>query len=192
MKLSRRIRFLVLAVALFWLVAKSAGFLVIDNPQKSDAILVLAGETDRRPARGLELLNQGFAGHMILDVPANAAIYGSTYLQLAQNWAKAQAQSASLSVCPIQGLSTKAEVHDAVACIRHTGARSVLLVTSDYHTRRALSEFQKGIPDNTFYVAAAFDSTQFGPQWWRHRQWAKNNVGEWLRLLWWEAVDRWF
>ena len=192
MKLSRRIRLLILAVALFWLVAKSAGFLVIDNPQKSDAILVLAGETDRRPARGLELLNHGFAGHMILDVPANASIYGSTYLQLAQNWKDAQPQSASLSLCPIQGLSTKAEVHDAVACIRQTGAHSVLLVTSDYHTRRALSEFQKEIPDSTFCVAAAFDSTQFGPQWWRHRQWAKNNVDEWLRLLWWEAVDRWF
>lgn len=175
-----------------WLAASSGRFLVINQPQKADTILVLAGETDRRPARALELLKQGYAGQVIFDVPANAIIYGSTYLQLAQNWTNSQAQSKPLTVCPIQGLSTKAEAVDAMECIRHAGARSVLLVTSDFHTRRALSVFRKEDPDCAFQVAAAYDPTQFGAQWWRHRQWAKTNVEEWIRLLWWESVDRWF
>jgi uncharacterized SAM-binding protein YcdF (DUF218 family) len=67
----------------------------------------------------------------------------------------------------------------------------VLLVTSDFHTRRALSIFQKEDPDWTFSVAAAYDDTQFGANWWTHRQWAKTNVDEWLRMFWWQAVDRW-
>ena len=33
--------------------------LVVDSPQPSDVIVVLAGETDRRPAHALQLLNQG-------------------------------------------------------------------------------------------------------------------------------------
>jgi hypothetical protein len=192
LKIARRIRLLVLLVSLFWLVANSAKFLIVDEPQRSDAILVLAGETDHRPARALELLNQGYATQVILDVPADAIFYGSTYLQLAQSWTNAQPQSQHLTVCPIRGLSTKAEALDAAKCLRNAGARSVLIVTSDFHTRRALSEFRKENPEYTFHVAAAYDPTQFGVQWWRHRQWAKINVDEWSRLLWWEAVDRWF
>jgi hypothetical protein len=40
-------------------------------------------------------------------------------------------------------------------------------------------------------VAAAYDDAQFGAPWWKHRQWAKTNVDEWLRMFWWQAVDRW-
>jgi DUF218 domain len=181
-----------LVLLLLWLAASSAKFLVVDEPQKSDAILVLAGETDHRPARALELLGQGYAGRVILDVPADARAYESTYLQLAQNWASAQPQAPSLTVCPIYGLSTKAEVSDAAECLRKANIRSVLLVTSDFHTRRALNIFRREDRNCTFHVAAAYDPTQFGVQWWRHRQWAKTNVEEWFRLFWWEFVDRWF
>ena len=58
MKFSRRLRVVVLILAGLWLVASSATFLIVDNPVKSDVILVLAGETERRPARALELLQQ--------------------------------------------------------------------------------------------------------------------------------------
>lgn len=192
LRFSRRLRVLVIVLALLWLLAQSARMLVVNDPQKSDVVLVLAGETDHRPARALELLQQGYAEHVVFNVPANAVIYGHSYLQVAESWAKEQPQSTSLSVCPIQGLSTKAESLDTDECLRKINARSVLIVTSDFHTRRALSEFRKELPQYIFHVAAAYDPTQFGEQWWRHRQWAKTNVDEWFRLLWWELVDRWF
>jgi len=58
---------------------------VLDRPEKADVIVVLAGETHRRPERGLELLAQGYAPHLILDVPAETRIYQSSQLELAQN-----------------------------------------------------------------------------------------------------------
>ena len=192
MTISRVLRLFILIVAVFWLVARSAKMLIIDDPERADVILVLAGETDRRPAKALELLSKGFARDVIFNLPANAVIYGTTYQELAQRWAESQPQSKSLHVCPIQGLSTKAESLDTAACLRNVQARSVLIVTSDFHTRRALSEFRKELPEFTFHVAAAYDPTQFGEQWWRYRQWAKTNVSEWFRLFWWELVDRWF
>jgi uncharacterized SAM-binding protein YcdF (DUF218 family) len=182
---------LILVLAFLWLVASSAGFLIVDHPEKSDAILVLAGETEQRPARALELLNEGYATRAVFDVPADPKVYGTTYLQLAQDWAKAQPSASALVICPTHGLSTKAETLDAAECLRKLGVRSVLVVTSDFHTRRALSIFRRQDPEWTFSVAAAYDATQFGVQWWRHRQWAKTNVDEWLRMFWWELVDRW-
>jgi len=179
------------SLLLLWMLARSGRFLVVDEPQKSDTILVLAGETDRRPARALDLLAQGYASRIVLNVPAPATAYGTTYVDLARNWVGSLPQASLITVCPIYGLSTKAETIEADACIRKAGGSSVLIVTSDFHTRRALSIFRHQIKGRPFGVAAARDPEQFGEFWWRHRQWAKTNVDEWLRLLWWELVDRW-
>lgn len=164
---------------------------MVDQAEKSDVILVLAGETEYRPARALWLRDQGYASRVVFDVPADARIYDSTALELAQKWIAEQAQANTLTLCPIHGLSTKAESLDAAECLRKLGAHSVLLVTSDFHTRRALSIFRKEDRQHVFSVAAAYDPTQFGVQWWRQRQWAKTNFDEWLRMAWWECVDRW-
>ena len=56
---------------------------MVDAPERSDVILVLAGETEHRPARALELLSQGYGRRVVIDVPAAAKIYGFTEVQLA-------------------------------------------------------------------------------------------------------------
>lgn len=185
---------LVLVVVVFLVIACSGRFLVIDQPRRSDAILVLAGETDKRPARGLVLLRQGYGSQLILDVPADAMIFNSSELQLARQYVGALPDSQAISLCPIHGLSTEAEALEASQCLKalKTPARqNVLLVTSDFHTRRALSTFKKEAPDFTYSVAASFDPLQYGTRWWQHREWAKVYASEWLRLAWWELIDRW-
>jgi hypothetical protein len=42
-----------------------------------------------------------------------------------------------------------------------------------------------------FFMAEAQDPNQFGEKWWRNRQWAKMNLDEWLKLIWWQCIDRW-
>ncbi len=173
------------------LAVKAGGFLVMDAPLPSDVILVLAGETDRRPERALQLLAQGYGRRVVLDVPTNTKIYEFTEIQLAQKYIQDLPQAGSVSICPIDGLSTKDESKDAEKCLAREGGKSVLIVTSDFHTRRALSIFQREIPGHEYSVAAARDGAQFGVRWWTHRQWAKTLVDEWLRLIWWKMVDQW-
>lgn len=171
--------------------AKAGTILVVDDPRPSDVIVVLAGETDRRPARALELLDQGYAGRVLLDVPAAARVYDSTIVQLAEAFISRRPEAGKVGICPIQGLSTREESHDVEKCLStETGSR-ILIVTSDYHCRRALSIFGHELRGKSFSVAAAHDETQFGIRWWTHRQWAKTFVDEWLRLFWWSAIERW-
>jgi len=165
--------------------------LVVNAPQPADAILVLAGETSSRPARALQLLRQGYSRRVILDVPADARIYGFTPLELAQMYVAHLPEAGSIKLCPIHGLSTKEETQDAAQCLAQEGAASVLIVTSDYHTRRALNIFRHELRGKAFSVAAAYDDVQFGTRWWRHRQWAKTGFDEWMRLAWWEAIEQW-
>jgi len=182
---------LAVLVGLLWGMLHLARHLVVDQPQHADAILVLAGETDHRPARALELRAQGLASLVIVDVPEAARIYNRTQMQVAQDWVNSLPERDSIRLCSTYGLSTRDESHDAKSCLDQAEAHSVLLVTSDYHTRRALAIFQHELPARTFSVAAARDATQFGDKWWQHRQWAKVTVDEWLRLIWWKAVDQW-
>jgi len=173
------------------LAAKAGNFLIVDAPRRSDVILVLAGETDRRPQRALELLAQGYGRRIVLDVPTNAKIYEFTQIELAQNYIQDLPQATSVSVCPIDGLSTKDESKDAEKCLQREGARSVLIVTSDFHTRRALDVFRREFPGHEYSVAASHNDEGFGSRWWTHRQWAKTFVDEWLRLIWWKTIDQW-
>ncbi|MFZ0958844.1 MAG: ElyC/SanA/YdcF family protein [Candidatus Sulfotelmatobacter sp.] len=182
---------LVLAVLWAFFAARAGRFLVVDAPRPSDVIVVLAGETDRRPARALELLQQGYGKRVLIDVPAESNIYTFTQLDLARKYVQSLPEAAAVSVCPIVGLSTKAETQDVEKCLTRMNAGTVLIVTSEFHTRRALSIFRRELRGRTFSVAAAYDSAQFGTRWWTHRQWAKTVVDEWLRLLWWNVVDRW-
>lgn len=188
----KRLFALTLLVVIAAAICAGAGrFLIVDQPRPSDVILVLAGETNLRPARALQLLSQGYGRRIVLDVPANSTIYEFTQLQLAQQYIHDLPQGASVSICSIAGLSTKDESKDAGTCLAREGARSVLIVTSDFHTRRALSVFRRELPQYAFSVAAARDDQQFGARWWTHRQWAKIFVDEWLRLLWWKSIDQW-
>ncbi len=165
--------------------------MVVDAPQPSDVLLVLAGETDRRPARALQLLDQGYGRRVVIDVPAAARIYESTELELATKYIEHLPQAASVGICPITGLSTREESHDAEKCLANEDGTRILIVTSDYHTRRALSIFRHEVSGRSFSVAAARDDRQFGTRWWTNRQWAKTFVDEWLRLVWWNVVERW-
>ena len=179
------------AVLLIALGANAGRMLVVDAPEPADVILVLAGETDRRPARGLQLLDQGYGRSVIIDVPAAAMIYNFSQVELAQKYVQGLPQASAVRICPIVGLSTRDEAHDVEKCLPGTDGRRILIVTSDYHTRRALSIFRLEIQGKYFSVTAARDEREFGTAWWKRRQWAKTFLEEGERLLWWSAVDRW-
>lgn len=188
-----RVRLAVVLLSAFLLVAlalNAGRMLVIDAPEPSDLILVLAGETDHRPERALEVLHQGLGRRVLIDVPADAKLYDVRQLDLAEKYVRSLPESASVRLCPVYGLSTREEAHDVEKCLTGDSAR-ILIVTSDFHTRRALSIFRHELRDKSFSITAAHDSVEFGPQWWMHRQWAKTCADEWLKTIWWNAVERW-
>ncbi len=194
-RLRRRLP-LVLAVVLLVLIfflGFAGRLLVVDQPQKSDAIVVLAGGRDDRYDKGLEMLKQGYGRILLLDARTDVIHFGRTPAALGQQFiaGSAGAMVDKVRMCPISGDSTQEEAAHVGACLRPTGARSVLLVTSDYHTRRAFQILRQRLPQYQWSVAAAHNSYDFGMDWWQHREWAKTALLEWTKLLWWEVVDRW-
>jgi len=191
MRLSRLLILIVLTVGLVGVASQAARFLVVDAPEKSDAIIVLAGDTKVRPARALELLRQGMADRVFLNAENRNLIYDEQLVDIARRYAKSLPEAGRVSVCPIFGFSTNAEAEDVSRCLQSVGAHRVLIVTSEFHTRRSRIIFRHRLPEYYFSVAAARNSEQFGDAWWTNREWAKTTFDEWLKIVWWEAVDRW-
>ena len=187
-----KVRFILILLAIAAVFFLLAGrILLVDRPEHADAILVLNGETQVRPQKGLELLQQGYAPRLILNVSNRERIFNFSLPELAQRWEQSLPQSQQMSVCPIMGLSTQEESHETAQCLKRFNVHNVLIVTSDFHTRRAFSVFRHEFPGLYFSVAAAYNPVTFGTDWWKHREWAKTTLYEWTRLWWWELVDRW-
>jgi|HubBroStandDraft_6_1064221.scaffolds.fasta_scaffold46682_1 uncharacterized SAM-binding protein YcdF (DUF218 family) len=184
----------ILAVCVF-IFCQPGGFLIVNNPEKSDAIVVLGGDAaDQRYARGMELLRAGYARRIFVDATTGVT-YGHSYVDLAREYVgrTAGVNASQVSVCPIVGDSTKVEAQQVNICLQtmQPPPRSVILATDSYHTRRALSIFRTELPQYKWTAAAADVDFLFGLPWWKEREWAKTYVTEWEKLLWWELVDRW-
>jgi hypothetical protein len=191
MRFSRLLILLFLVALLAALASQAARFLVVNEPEKSDAIVVLAGDTKVRPVRGLDLLRQGMAPLLFLDAETRDVIYDQPLVEIVQKYVNSLGEANRVSVCPITGYSTIAEADDVSRCLQPLGAHRVLIVTSDYHTRRALMIFRHRLPQYQFSAAAAHNGAEFGEAWWTNREWAKVTFDEWMKMLWWVAVDRW-
>jgi uncharacterized SAM-binding protein YcdF (DUF218 family) len=182
-------------MAAILLIVQSGSHLTVDSPEKSDAIVVLAGDrNDVRYWRGLELLRAGYGRQMVLDAGVER-IFGRRYAEFAADFAARTAgeQAANIRVCVITEDSTLRETADAVRCLAQLQPppRTVLIVTNDFHTRRAFSIFRRRLPQYHWSVAAAHDDYFFGLPWWHKREWAKTNLTEWEKLLWWELWESW-
>jgi len=184
-----------LALLFILIFASFAGrMLVSDHPERSDVIVVLAGDSqDARYRRGMELLRAGYGKHLFLDASSDSSYFGHTPAEYAEAFLKqdAKAMAAQVSVCPFEEDSTLTETRFVARCLEPLHPASVLLVTSDWHTARAHSVFTHRLPQYHWSAAAAQDDRLFGATWWRHREWAKTTFQEWLKVIWWNTIDRW-
>lgn len=176
-------------------ILRSDRYLVVNHPERSDVIVVLAGDhDDRRYWRAISLLREGYGRRMIVDASTDR-IYGRTYAEHAADFIAASAgqNKSQISICAITNDSTVQEAADVRSCLTELQPtpRSVLLVTSDFHTRRALSILSTRLSQYHWSVAAVNDPAVFGRPWWHNREWAKTFAYEWEKLLWWRLFESW-
>src|SRR5690349_24363275 len=83
----------------FLLFARFAGsILVRDHPEKSDVIVVLAGDSqDERYRRGMELLRAGYARHLLLDASSDSRYFGHTPAEYAEAFLRQDAKNKDMS-----------------------------------------------------------------------------------------------
>jgi uncharacterized SAM-binding protein YcdF (DUF218 family) len=152
-------------------------------PEKADIALVLAGDGEgNRILKAAQLARQGYVSKVLVSGPSG--IYGHYECDLAIPFAVKAGYPESYFVhLENDARSTQEEARDAIARLRQLGVHSVLLVTSDYHTRRAGKIFRSAAPDLRFIVVAAPDVSFTPDGWWHNRQGEKIAFNEWLKTV---------
>jgi uncharacterized SAM-binding protein YcdF (DUF218 family) len=189
--LKRLLVFAVPVIVVVVLFRHAGSVLVVNHPERADIIIVVAGgNNDLRYWNGVRLMQEGYAPRLVLDVFAKGETYGNWDVDLARDFVNRTTPGKS-TICPIGHNSTYQEARYLGECLRGMNVKSILVVTSNYHTRRALSILEKRLPQYHFSIYAAPDPYFFGERWWQTREWAKTTFSEWQRYLWWQFVDRW-
>ena len=177
------------AIALHQVLLAGLGACLVhaDPPRKADLVLVLGGDPNgSRILKASELVKLGFAPRIVVSGPSG--FYDNYECDLEIPFAERRGFPESYVVhFEHHAHSTFEEARVTTPEIRRLGAKSVLLVTSDYHTRRAGRIFRRVAPDLNFIVIAAPDEFFSPAGWWKNREGRKTCFIEWLK-----TVSQWF
>jgi len=184
----------ILVVVLSLAFPNTGKFLVVDNREKSDAIVVTQADSlDTQYWFGMHLLEEGYGRELLLDSRTDRIFFGRSQAEWANDFlAKTAGRfSGQVKVCPIAVDTTSEEVYEVENCLKGRSIRSVLLVVADFHSHRSQAIFSRLLPGYHWTIAAIPDAGRFDVHWWRKRVWIRTALIEWQHFLWWELLDRW-
>ena len=166
-----------------WLGALGAYLISAGPPAHADYAVVLAGDSyGHRVIEGGELVRQGYVRKALVSGPGG--YYGMSESELAVNFAVKNGYPADYFIqFHHNARSTQAEAEVVIPELRRLGAHSFLLVTSDYHTRRAGHYFRRLASGMDMRVVAAPDEHYRWNSWWRSREGQKIFYLEWSKTV---------
>lgn len=167
-----------------WLAALGRFLVYQENPRPADAIVILGGGAESRPAFGAALYRAGYAPLVIVsscDDIYGACSFPTPYDQLRN----AGVPDAAIRVLPAP-VSTRSEALLSLDVLREAEARSVLLVTDDFHSRRAYTIFTSVYAGSGIAVISTpVRRDWFNPERWWDDPRAQVAVGnEYVKLVW--------
>jgi len=198
---------LVAAIALFLgrapLLRAAGHFVVVDQaPERADAIVVLSGSFPDRILEAVELYQGGFAPLIVVcGEPENE---GSRQLR-ALGVSVPRAHEVNVSVAVQLGVpasaiavvdrppgSTFTEALVILDYLAARGAKSILLVTSQFHTRRAGVIYRHLAGPGVRVVTRPARTGGFDPDhWWHDRMSVRRLLIEYQKLVLFQLWDRW-
>jgi uncharacterized SAM-binding protein YcdF (DUF218 family) len=171
----------------WWLRAIGHALIRDDGPAKADIAVVLAGDYwGNRIVKGGELVRLGYVPAALVSGPSG--FYGQHECDPAIAYAVRQGFPAEWFVpFPNNARSTQEEASAILPELLRRNTHRVLLVTSDYHTRRALRIFratESRMGGRIDIRAVAAPDEEFHPDsWWQSRQGQKVAFMEWTKTL---------
>jgi uncharacterized SAM-binding protein YcdF (DUF218 family) len=153
------------------------------QPFKADIIVVLSGD-DRgnRILKACELVQQGWAPKIL--VSGMECCYGNQESGLEIAFAVRHGYPADWFIpLPTKGTSTTAEAREIVSALARRHVGRFIVVTSNYHTRRAARIYRGLVPAERFRMVAARDWIFRPGDWWRSRDGQKQCFLEWTKTL---------
>lgn len=173
----------IVAACPLWLGALGAYLVRAEEPERADIAVVLAGDfAGNRILKAAELVRQGYVTKILVSGPA--PLYGRAESDFAVSFAVQKGCPAYWFISfPIRAYSTTEEARAIVPELRRRNVKRFLIVTSNYHTRRAGNEYRKLSTGMEFRAVAASDDFFTADGWWRSREGRKRFLLEWMKTV---------
>jgi uncharacterized SAM-binding protein YcdF (DUF218 family) len=170
-----------------WLRALGSALVHDEGAAQAEIAVVLAGDSwGYRLTKGAELVRQGFVPRVLVSGPP--ASYDVNEADAAIHFAIRKGYPAEWFI-PVYhtALSTREEATAILDALQQRHIHSALLVTSDYHSARALRIFrgverQRGGGPNLRMVASG-DRFFSAANWWHNREGRKIAFMEWSKTI---------
>ncbi|MEO8603896.1 MAG: YdcF family protein [bacterium] len=183
---------------------RAAGRFLVQNeaPQHADAIVVLAGGYPDRILEAVALYREGWAPRILLGrEPANAGFRKLEGLGLQVpklvdiNVTIAEQMGVpadAIAVVAQPAGSTFDEAQVIIDTVLQQGYRTILLVTSKYHSHRAARIYRFLAGDRLRIIVRAARDDDFQPDaWWHNRVSTRRVAFEYQKLVAFLLLDRW-
>ncbi len=202
----RRLRFVprflfaagTLTVVTVLLTLRFAGrWLVVRDPLPShaDVAVMLDGAAEEvrlRRAAAMDLLAERRVDHVLISLPQSNA-WDEPFLEIARSYLdrvypRGLVERVAFCVLDPSVNSTAEEAVALERCLEQHGWYSVVVVTSDFHTRRARMIWRRTLKEASpafSVVVYPVASREFRPRgWWRQREYAKTWLRETVKTIW--------
>jgi len=154
-----------------------------DKLEKADAIVVISGgDTDARINEGVALYMDGFSDRIIFS---GAAAEGDiSNASAMKNIAIRKGVPAQAILLEEDSKTTEENAVDVARIIKSENIKSIILVTSPYHQRRAYEAFRDALGKNFKIINhSAKDSQWRKANWWSNSEARFLTIGEILKNL---------
>jgi uncharacterized SAM-binding protein YcdF (DUF218 family) len=149
-------------------------FLCVDSgPVKADVIVILGGGSHERPVRAAELFKEHAAPRIIVSGLGDCEINRQLLIE--------DGVPADVIKLETQSRTTRENAELTVKLLRKQKPARVILVTSWYHSRRALASFRHYAPDIKFYSRPSY--VDYARADWPGRRFTRRIYLEYPKLL---------
>ena len=180
---------IIITVVLMVIIGLNLGKFLVesDKLEKADAIAVFSGDSGARTERAVELLKDGYADYLILS---GGKVYDNvTMAELMKKHAIKLGVDESKILIDNEALTTNENAEFTTNMIEENNFKSVIVVTSDYHTRRSKLAMEKAL-ENTLIDGEEVEVTvtpskeeKFTTKWWTSGDSVLMVISEYLKLM---------
>ncbi|MBI5632429.1 MAG: YdcF family protein [Nitrospirae bacterium] len=190
----RIIKFLLLIAFVVALLFLTHGFVLTraaemlikkDEMKPADAIVVLAGEQEERVKYGVKLFKDDWARKDRIVMAGGPLVWKYTWASLMKEQAESLGVSGKKILLEDKSMSTEEDALYTKEVLRKNGFKSIILVTSPYHSRRAALIFKNVLGSEFRIISAPADESWFNVNdWWKRRRDRAAVLNEFSKYLW--------
>ena len=138
--------------------------------------MVVLGGGERRPERAAELFKTGEAPKIIVS--------GNGDCDFNERLLEKNGVTNTAIILECKSRTTRENAEFSISLLRKMGAHRVIIVTSWYHSRRALHSFEHYAPDIKFYSRPSY----FG---YPKTEWHEHGINGFVKSEYWKLLGYW-